>query len=187
MTRLSHLTVGDLPADDRDLLARPIALNRALAHSPRALRAYVTMAEWSRTEVALPARLRELAIICVGVCNRSPYIFSHHVRIGAEHGVTPADVAAVVAFVQGADVALAAEEQAALAACRELSTSGALSDRTWHELQDALGMPSCLDLVVLAGYYNMASRVVAALDVDVEEDYAPFLEQYPWAPEEEAS
>ena len=49
----------------------------------------------------LDARLRELAILQVGWLARSPYEWSHHVKIGYDFGVTPEDIQALIDETDG--------------------------------------------------------------------------------------
>ncbi len=48
MARVPYLQQSDLPPEHQELLARPIALNRAMANSPNASRAMSTLAMYIR-------------------------------------------------------------------------------------------------------------------------------------------
>jgi hypothetical protein len=63
MARVPYLDASDLPPEHRDILARPIALNRAMANSPNAARAFAVPAMYIRDRSRLDPRLRELAIL----------------------------------------------------------------------------------------------------------------------------
>src|SRR5260221_12758245 len=86
----------DLGAADQDVLARDITLHRALAHSPKGARAFLGPGRFIRHESRLDPRLRELAILQVGYLARSPYEFSHHIKIGREFGASDADIRAMI-------------------------------------------------------------------------------------------
>ena len=88
MARVPYLQQSDLPPEHQDILARPIALNRAMANSPNAAKAMTGLAMYIRHHSKLDQRLRELAILQVGYLARSPYEYSHHVKLGREAGVT---------------------------------------------------------------------------------------------------
>ena len=95
MARVPYLEKSDLPPEHQDILARPIALNRALANSPNAAKAMTVLAMYIRHHSKLDPRLRELAILQVGYLARSAYEYSHHVKLGREAGVTDDDIRAI--------------------------------------------------------------------------------------------
>ena len=95
MARVPYLQQSDLPPEHQDILARPIALNRAMANSPNAARAMTGLAMYIRRDSKLDPRLRELAILQVGYLAKSPYEYSHHVKIGREFGVSDDDIRAI--------------------------------------------------------------------------------------------
>ncbi len=47
-------------------------------------------------------------------------------------------------------------------------------------LRAALAAPSIVDLVVTASFYCAVVRVLASLEIDVEESYMPYLKKYPF-------
>ena len=101
MARVPYLSPEDLSEADRDLLARPIALARAMANAPDGARAFHGVGKWIRYGSTLDARLRELAILQVGYLARSPYEWSHHVKIGFDFGVSESDVRGLMAESAG--------------------------------------------------------------------------------------
>src|ERR1044071_3155136 len=114
MARVPYLDKADLPPELQDVLARPIALNRAMANRPHAARAMTVLAMYIRQKSKLDSRLRELAILQVGYLARSPYEYSHHVKIGRECGVTDDDVRAISAETVGRPTGLDALSKAVL-------------------------------------------------------------------------
>src|SRR3712207_2918062 len=101
MARLPYLDAEALKPEDRELLARNINLHRVLVHNPGAARAFGTLGQYIRHHSKLNPRLRELAILQVGWLARSPYEWSHHVKIGYDFGVTDADIEALIAETDG--------------------------------------------------------------------------------------
>src|SRR6266849_178495 len=106
MARLPYLEQSDLAPEFQDLLARNINLFRALAHSPRGARAFSDLGAFIRRKSALDPRLREMAILQVGYLARSPYEYSHHIKIGRDFGVCDDDVRAMIAETAGKTSAL---------------------------------------------------------------------------------
>jgi len=179
MARLPYLTADDLPEAHRQLLARDINLNRLLAHHPDGARAFSRMGGWIRFDQDLDPRLRELAILTVGWQARSPYEWSHHVKLGLEFGCTEADIAAIGRVDRGEPSHFDELDLAVLAAARQMAEDGAIGDETWAVLKDHLSTTEMMELTLAAGFYCMVVRILATLDIDVEDDYLPYLERFP--------
>ena len=88
MARVPYLEPSDLAPEDQDLLKRPIWLFKALVNSPKAARAFSGLGSYIRYGSKLDPRLRELAILQVGWLARSPYEWSHHVKLGHDFQTT---------------------------------------------------------------------------------------------------
>jgi alkylhydroperoxidase family enzyme len=178
MARLPYLDKKDLAPQNQDLLARNINLNRALAHSPDALRSFAGLAQYIRYHSKLDPRLREMAILQVGYLTRSPYEYSHHVKIGREFGVRDEDIHAIVAETNGQTSKLAPLERAVLQAARELTAAPDLSETTYAALRSALDYERIVDLLLVISFYCGVVRLLAALQIDVEDDYLPYLDEF---------
>ena len=179
MARLPYLDQEDLPAEDRVLLTRDINLYKALAHNTAALRAFSGLGQYIRHRTTLDARLRELAILQVGWLARSPYEWSHHIKIGQDFGVTDADIEALVAESQGEATALEPLARLVLQAAREIHAGPGVGYATFAALRAAMDERSITDLVITAGFYCAVVRVLASLEIDVEEEYLPYLRRHP--------
>jgi alkylhydroperoxidase family enzyme len=66
-----------------------------------------------------------------------------------------------------------------LRAAREMTTDGAMTDATFAALQKALGNELVVDLTITIAFYNAVVRVLATLQIDVEDDYMPYLRKFP--------
>ena len=179
MARVPYLQQSELPPEHQDILARPIALNRAMANSPNAAKAMTGLAMYIRHHSKLDPRLRELAILQVGWLARSPYEWSHHVKLGHDFGVTDDDVRALIDDTAGKATKLDALAKTVLRAAREMTQEGAMTDATFATLRDALGNEQIVDLTITIAFYNAVVRVLATLQIDVEDDYMPYLRQFP--------
>jgi len=124
MARVPYLDQADLSPQNRDLLARNINLYRALAHSPEAARNFMNVGRYIRYHSQLDPRLREMAILQVGYVTRSPYEYSHHIKIGRDFGVTDNDIRAIEAETRGEKTDLPDLARAILRAARELAFGG---------------------------------------------------------------
>jgi alkylhydroperoxidase family enzyme len=179
MARVPYLQQSDLPPEHRDILARPIALNRAMANSPNAAKAMTGLAMYIRHHSKLDQRLRELAILQVGYLTKSPYEYSHHVKLGREAGVTDDDIRAINEETAGRPTKLDALSKAVLRAAREMTTDLAMSDTTFAELEKALGREQVIDLTLAIAFYNAVVRLLGTLQIDVEPEYQRYLEEHP--------
>lgn len=179
MARVPYLTPDDLKPEDRDLLARPIALARALANAPGAARAFHGVGHWIRYDSALDPRLRELAILQVGYLARSPYEWSHHVKIGFDFGVSEDDVRALMAESEGRPNDLEPLARLVLRGAREIADDGGMGAQTFSEIEAAIGRQNTVELVIVAAFYAAVVRVLASLAIDVEPEYQPYLDKFP--------
>jgi alkylhydroperoxidase family enzyme len=179
MARVPYLDQSDLAPEHKDILARPIALHRALANSPGAARAVTGLASYIRHGSKLDPRLRELAILQVGYLARSPYEWSHHVKIGREFGVSDDDIRAIAAETAGRPSALDLLAKTVLRAAREMTDGLALSDETFATLERALGREQVVDLTLAIAFYNAVVRLLGSLQIDVEPEYQRYLEEHP--------
>jgi alkylhydroperoxidase family enzyme len=179
MARVPYLEKSDLSAEHQDLLKRRINLFQALVNSPNAARAFSGLGTFIRFGSKLDPRLRELAILQVGWLARSPYEWSHHVKIGHDFGVTDDDIQALIDDTAGKSVKLDPLARSVLLAAREMTSDGDMSDTSFATLQRALGNEQVVDLTVTIAFYNAVVRVLATLQIDVEDDYMPYLRQFP--------
>jgi alkylhydroperoxidase family enzyme len=179
VARLPYLNKSDLTAEHHDLLTREINLHRAFVHSPEALRSFQGLARYIRYKSRLDPRLREMAILQVGYAARSPYEYSHHVKIGREFGVSEDDIRAIEAETRGEITHLLPLERAVLGAARELTAAPSLSQETFAELRKSLDPDCVVDLLMTISFYCGVVRLLAALEIDVEDDYMQYLQQFP--------
>ncbi|HSU06252.1 MAG TPA: carboxymuconolactone decarboxylase family protein [Acetobacteraceae bacterium] len=184
MARIPYREKSDLPPEHQDLLARPITLHKALVNSPGALRAFSALGQYIRHGSKLDPRLREMAILQVGYLARSPYEWSHHVKIGRDFGVTDDDIRALIADTEGRPSALDAgvldeRTRTVLRAAREITTQGEASADSFAALARLFDTECLVDLTVTIAFYNAVVRVLATLKIDVEDEYQTYLRQFP--------
>jgi alkylhydroperoxidase family enzyme len=179
MARLPYLDKSDLLPEHQDLLARNLNLYRVLAHSPRAARSLNTLARYIRDGSRLEPRLRELAILQVSYMTGSAWGYSHHVRIGREVGLSDEEIRAVAEETAGRPSKLEPLAKTVLRAAREMTLDLAISDATFAALRRELDNERLTDLVVTISFYNGLVRLLETMQVDVEEDYLPYLDEFP--------
>ncbi|MBI3515364.1 MAG: carboxymuconolactone decarboxylase family protein [Proteobacteria bacterium] len=179
MARLPYLDRDQLKPEHQDLLARNINLLRVLTHSPNAARAFHGIGHFIRHVSRFEPRLRELAILQVGWLARSPYEWSHHVKISHDFGVTDDDIKALIEDTAGRPNTLDPAAKLVLRAAREMTRDLKVSDATWAELARAYDSERLTDLTLTIAFYNAVVRVLATLQIDVEPDYQPYLDKFP--------
>lgn len=185
MARLPYLRQQDLPPDRQPLLAREINAFMVLAHSPDALAAFAGFGAFTQSGTRLDNTLRELLILQIAWLSQSAYEWSHHVQIALAAGVTPEQVRAIMRTGPGvfdaaaAVTALGPLRALAVRAAFEIHQQGAVSAECFAQLASQLDKAALVDLIVCAGFYVAAIRILTSLGVDVEPPYLPYLEQYP--------
>lgn len=179
MARVPSLEPADLEPENRDLLMRPIALFKALANSPNGLRAFSALGGFIRHKSRLDPRLRELAILQVGWLARAPYEWSHHVKIGREFGVSDDDIRALIDETTGRPTMLDETARLVLRAAREMTSKGEIREATFAALAQHLDHERMVDLTLTIAFYNAVVRVLATLRIDVEDEYATYLREFP--------
>ncbi len=183
MARLPYLDKADLPPSEQDLLARNINLFRCLVNSTGGARAQHALGHYIRHGSKLDPRLREMAILQVGWVARSPYEWSHHVKIGYDFGVSDADIRAIIDDTAGRPTGLDPVARLVLRAAREIAAGPGASAATFEALRAHFDNERLTDLVITISFYCAVVRLLATLAIDVEPEYRPYLEKYP-LPEE---
>jgi alkylhydroperoxidase family enzyme len=180
MARLPYLEAADLAPADRDLLIqRPIALYKALVHSPNAARALIGLADYVRHGSKLDPRLRELAILQVGWLARAAYEWAHHIKIAYDFGASEADIQGLIDDNTGKPSGLEPLARQVLQAAREITVDGAMSEHSFRSLQAALGNECLVDLSLAVALYNAVVRLLGTLQIDLEDDFLPYLRKFP--------
>lgn len=179
MARVPYLNRDELPDEYRYLLdERPINLRRALVNLPGLAASYARIAEWFRRDAEVDPRLRELAILYIGYTHASAYAFCQHVAIGTRHGLTTDDIRAVTDVVNGRAVDLPGLDATVVDAARQITHDATLNDATWEGLVAGLGRSQAMELVMAICHYNYVIRMLAALRIDVEEEWSAPLAQF---------
>lgn len=179
MARVPYLQQSDLAPEDRPLLERPIALNRAMANNPAASRAMSGLAMYIRHKMKLDTRLRELAILQVGYLTKQPYEYSHHVKLGRDFGVSDDDIRAMVEETAGRTGKIDPVARLVLRAAREMTVDLGMSDETFAALERELGRAQVIDLALAIAFYNGVVRMLNTLQIDVEPEYEKYLKEHP--------
>jgi alkylhydroperoxidase family enzyme len=181
MARVPYIDPQNVPEQYRNLISSDANVTRALANSPKLAFLSGSMARYIRHESRLDPRLRELAILQVGYSARSAYEYTHHIKIGFSFGVTPDDLHAIADETAGRPSKLEPIAKTVLRAAREMTDGLTVSDATFAELRAAFDNECLVDLLYAIANYNGVVRILAALQVDLEDEYRDYLKTFPFA------
>jgi 4-carboxymuconolactone decarboxylase len=160
MARIPYAPPGT-PGSDHAL-----NLFRMLAHSPPVLSGFAKLGGALLQDSALDPRLREAAILRVGLRANASYEVEKHTSIARAVGVTDAELRAIH---PGEDPgALGEAGRAVIAMADELVTQARAGDAVLSEVRRHLSDRELVELVVTIGYYGLVCRVLETLGVDPE-------------------
>lgn len=146
-----------------------INVYRLLLHNPTLAGTWFEHVNAVRWATTLTGRLRELVIIRIGYLNRADYIIRQHVpKLALADGVSEAECAALADWQ--ASNAFSSMERAVLAYTDALTRDAAVNDETYAAAARHFDERGILELTVLISTYNMHSRVMNALAIDLEQE-----------------
>jgi alkylhydroperoxidase family enzyme len=145
----------------------PMNLFLILGRHRRLFRGWLVFAGLLMPGGVLKRSESELVILRVAHRRGSAYEYNQHVRIGKRSGLSDSDIARV-ADGPSAD-GWSPRVRAILAAVDELLDSRDVSDPTWDELRRHVDEREAIEIVLLAGHYDMLAAAIAALRVPMEE------------------
>jgi alkylhydroperoxidase family enzyme len=97
-------------------------------------------------------------------------------------GVSEDDVRAIAEETAGRQTQLDPLARAVLRAAREMTQDLAVTEMTFAELRAGLGPAELVDLIYGIGIYNAVVRVLASLEIDLEDGYQGYLDRFPFGP-----
>lgn len=142
-------------------------LYQMLLHSPPLAEGWLAYLTAVRQRLALPGALRELIIMRVAHLNGAPYEAAQHAPIALQEGLTPAQLAALE---PGGDLAVLDDTQQALVALTDAMTRRIHFDAAIvQRVRELLGERQAVEAVATCAAYNMVSRFLEALQIDVKD------------------
>ncbi|MGD0352934.1 MAG: carboxymuconolactone decarboxylase family protein [Dehalococcoidia bacterium] len=160
--------------DDRKVPV--LNLFKAVGNSPKVGRNFVRLGNSILNPDLLDPKLRELAILRVGNLLRSEYEFTKHVAIGTEAGVTNDQINELPNWTSSkrfTDI-----ERAVLQYTEEVTLNVKVSDSTFANLKRFFDDPAIVKLTATIGYYGMVSRILVALQIELEPGEKAFIPKY---------
>jgi 4-carboxymuconolactone decarboxylase len=158
------------------LWGRPVNLYRALGNHAPLTAAWTEFANAIRHDSRTPRPLRELMILRTAQIARSEYEWAQHLKMARKAGVSEAQIAALADWRKSGD--FDPRERAALA-LTEAVMAGQVDDAVHAEVRRAFPDPAdYVELSLTAAFYAMVSRMLDAMQVELDEDvraHAPRL------------
>jgi len=111
----------------------------------------------------LPRRQTELVILRVAHLTGSDYERTQHERLGRRAGLTAEEIAAV--GLEPAEGGWSESDRLLLDVADELYAHRDLADTTWRRLRTAFDEPTCLEVLMLVGHYEMLATTLNTLRV----------------------
>ncbi|KAI9032434.1 carboxymuconolactone decarboxylase [Hyaloraphidium curvatum] len=163
------------PADVVDAVrarrgGRLLNLDRMLLHSPPLAAGWNAYMGAVRTQLDVPALLRELAMCVVAVVNSADYEFGHHAPLYVKEGATQEKVEALKKAAEGVPEGLFSElEELAIDLSVQMTRDVKVDRELMRKLKDRLGDRQLTELVAVIASYNMVSRFLVAMEVTPED------------------
>jgi alkylhydroperoxidase family enzyme len=168
MARIAYFDLAQAPASYTELLGSRPALNlyRMLPHAGKAAEGFLRLGGALLRDNELDARLREIAILRVGLLSRAGYEVHQHRKIARKVGLADAKVAALE---PGADTsALDALELEVLRFTDEVFHHVKAPDAMFDAMRARLTTKALAELVLTIGFYMMVCRFLENFEVDIE-------------------
>ncbi len=145
-------------------------LDRILLHSPNFAKGWNSMFAAIRNELSLRPKLRELAIMTVGVLNKADYEWIQHEPEFLAAGGTSEQLAALknVATAQKNTKLFDEPERATIALSNEMTRNIQVSPATLKRIRAVLNDQQTVELIGTIAGYNMVSRFLIATGVEPE-------------------
>lgn len=155
---------GMLPRDRQNPEGAGTALSTLVRH-PDLTKAFLGFNIHLLFRSALPARLREVAILRIAHRRHCRYEWEHHVEMAKAEGLSGADVEAIRRGEATDDV-----DRLVITAADELDETSNLTDRTWDALGEHLDERQRMDFVFTVGAYGMLAMAFNTFGVQLEKE-----------------
>ncbi len=169
MPRIPYFDMAEADEALRKAVASrpPLNIYRMLAHSGPAAVGFLKLGGALLRENQLDSRLRELAILRVGILCRAGYEVFQHKRVARTVGVEDEKIAALE---DGPDHPVFDDlERKVLRYTDQVVLNVKAGDSTFDALAQAMSHRELAELTITIGYYMMVSRFLENFEVEIEE------------------
>ena len=143
-------------------------LYRLMANAPRLMPEFVHLTGAMRGETALPARLKEAAVLAVAAETACATMRAAHLAPARAAGLSELELAAIE---DGSMGELAADIGAVVAYAREVTRSGRANRASWAAVERELDDEQLAELALVVAFYNMVARFIEPLELEVDTRY----------------
>lgn len=146
---------------------RLLNIYKMLMHSPALAEKWLDQVSAVRWQTDLDGKIREIAIIRIGILNRVDYVIKAHVPAFAVREGLSVEQCTALNDWQSSTL-FDAQQRAALAYADAMTREVQVGDAVFAELKAHFNERQIVELTVLIGTYNMHTRVLQALEIDPE-------------------
>lgn len=146
---------------------RVLNIFKVMAHCPDVGSDFLRLGNSLLRKGRLDPRPRELAILRVGRLAWAHYEWTQHVAVARRVGVPDCQIEALPAW-RDSD-RFNDHERAVLQYTDEVAEQIRVGDATFQSVKGFLSEEQIVELTTVIGYYGMVSRILAALQVELEE------------------
>ena len=168
MARIPYFDLAQAPASYTEMLGSrpPLNLYRMLPHAGKAAEGFLRLGGALLRDNELDARLREIAILRVGLLSGAGYEVHQHKKLARKLGLADAKVAALA---PGADASALDElELQVLRFTDEVFHRVKAPDTMFDAMRARLSTRALAELVLTIGFYMMVCRFLENFEVDIE-------------------
>lgn len=146
----------------------PLNVFRMVGHLPKCFRPFMALGGSLLGDPAIETQTREIAILRVAHVTGAAYEQAQHEQLARNVGIGEE----VIAALKIDDPSAALDEDGALAArvAEEISRDVRLSDEALAQLIERYGTAGAASMVLCVGYYNMVSRFLESMRVEIEDE-----------------
>jgi 4-carboxymuconolactone decarboxylase len=149
---------------------RVLNVFKVMGHCPKIGRDFLRLGSAILSKGKLDPQLRELAILRVGDLAQAQYEWRQHVIVGRRVGLTDDKINGLHDWRNCP--LFSVQERAVLQYTDEVADEIRVADETFEALLAFLTEEQIVELTTAIGYYGMVSRILEALQVELEADLA---------------
>jgi 4-carboxymuconolactone decarboxylase len=156
------------PSQEFTTLGVQLNLFRMLAHAGTTGKRVLSLGNALLSQLELPPKLRELAILQVARESGADYEWVQHVPLARSVGVTQAQIEAIEQGSVPGGLFTGREQQVLLFA-KEVYRGETISDEDFAGMTQAFTSREIVELLLTIGYYAMLAGFMKVLEIDIDE------------------
>ena len=160
----------ELPPEISEVLNKlpPLNVFRMMGRAPESFRPFMEFAFSILAKSEFDTRKREIAVLRVAHVTRASYEWFQHLIVATRVGVTEEEIEKIA--VDGPVTQLDEEGNLLCRVADEISTDVRLGDEALQQILDRYGTRQATELILCVSYFNMLSRLLESLRVELEEE-----------------